>query len=94
MTTLKQLQKTIAAYNDNGQPKSSKKFMVDVYCDRVVIIGNSWSNYLQSFLENRGASAHYDRGGWCISLSDAQKIGLSLESGTHIMQYADLRKNP
>jgi hypothetical protein len=94
MTTLKELQKTIAAYNDNGQPKSSKKFMVDVYCDRVVVIADSWSNYLQSFFESRGASAHYDRGGWCIGLSDAQKIGLTLDKGTHVFQYSDLRKKP
>jgi hypothetical protein len=94
MTILKELQKTIAAYNDNGQSKSTKKFMVDVYCDRVIVIGDSWSNYLQVFFENRGASCHYDRGGWCISLADAKKIGLSLDSGTHLMQYADLRKRP
>lgn len=94
MTTIKELQKTIAAYNDNGQPKSTKKFMVDVYCDRVIVIASDYSTYLQSFMESRGASCHYDRGGWCISSSDAQKIGLNLDSGTHNYQYADLRKKP
>jgi hypothetical protein len=94
MTTLKELQKTIAAYNDNGQSKSSKKFMVDVYCDRVIVIGSDYATYLQSFLESKGASCHYDRGGWCISSADANKIGLNLESGTHNYQYADLRKKP
>jgi len=64
--------------------------MVDVYCDRVIVLG--YQSWLEQFFYRRQVVADMDRGGWAISIKDAQKLGLMLSPGTHHFQFADLRK--
>ena len=90
MNTITALQKEFKAMASANTPKSAKTFMIDVYCDRVIVLG--YQSWLEQFFHRRQVVADMDRGGWAISIKDAQKLGLMLTPGTHHFQFADLRK--
>lgn len=93
MKTIKDIQKEFKAFKGNGQAKSTMRFVVDVYSDRLVVAGYS-NGFLNDFFARRGIFATQDRGGWSINSSDAKKLGIVLNVGSYEFQYADCRKKP
>lgn len=84
MTTVKQLQKELKAYN-------KVELAYDVYGDRVNFVGfNAW---VASFFQRRNVVADYDRAGISISRKDAESLGFPVAANGYRL-LSDIRRNP
>lgn len=84
-TATKQLQREFAAMSD----RRISYFLVDVYGDRVNFIVTS--RWIYDFFTRRGIITDRDRGGYSISIKDAQSLGIPTEIGTYRV-YRDSRR--
>jgi hypothetical protein len=80
MQTTKLIQKEFAAFTSD---KRVKYFLVDVYCDRMTFVVGYSCMWLPLFMERRDVITDSDRGGFSISLKDAEILGLPTEVGTY-----------